>query len=468
MVKRWKQRNEKASERGAVVIEAAISLTTFLFVFFMLFSIVSICRAQARIQIAIDATAKEISQYSYLYGLTGLDTSLAKFQESANNTKSEVNSAIDGVVQTFEGIRQLGGQAKDINVSSVSDVLTQWDEISESFNDVKGKEAHAKETIVNMAKDPQKLLMGLARLVGSEALELGKSRLIAEPICHALVEKHLKLSESGSANAFCKMVGIQPGTFLGKESYYNGLDFSNSTLFPYGSDEITIIVTYRVKLLPLLPIDKTFTITQRAVTKGWLHGDGSSTGVTAIDRINSLRSANKGESLWNCTETGERVELIRHQGIEDLKNNGCSGVSGNNIIHCYDETTNTFYTISSANPLAYADSVDKVNRAKIKEDLQRVVGNLESATDNAKTIKVKESGENGGVTTRDVDCTGKERHMKAIIVIPEDKGLKDVYEEVLKEISTDVKVEFMPAYGSVYTEVTPEKTGTNEGTGGQE
>lgn len=467
MLKRWKQRNKRTSERGAVVIEAAISLTTFLFMFFMLYSIVSICRAQARIQIAIDATAKEISQYSYIYGLTGLDTSLTKFQDSANKTKSELNSAIDGVAQTFEGIQQLGSKAGDMNVSSVDDVLSKWDEISEAISDTEDKAASARETIMNMAKDPQKLLIGMARLVGSEALELGKSRLIAEPVCHALVEKHLKVSDSSSANAFCKMVGIQPGTFLGKESYYNGLDFSNSTLFPYGSDEITIVVTYQVKLLPLLPINKTFTITQRAVTKGWLHGDGSSTGVTAIARIQSIRSANKGDSLWNCVEGSERVDLIRHQGIEDLKQRGCSGVSLNSIIQCYDEKTNTFYTISSFNPLAYADSVDKVNRTKIKEDLVGVAGNLESATDNIKNIKVKESGANG-VTTRDVDCSGKERHMKAVIVIPEDEGLKEVYEEVIKQMSTDVEFEIVTAYGSVYTKVTPDTTVTNDEAGDQE
>lgn len=468
MLKCWKPKNGKLSERGAVVIEATISLTTFLFVFMMLYSIVSICRAQARIQIAIDATAKEISQYSYLYGLTGLDTTLGKFQESGNKTKSALNSAIDGVAQTFEGIQQLGGQASDINVSSVDDVLSKWDEISTTVQDTSEKAASAKETIMNMAKDPQKLLLGMARLVGSEALELGKSRLIADPVCRALVEKHLKLSDSGSADAFCKSVGIQPATFLGKESYYNGLDFSNSTLFPYGSDEISIIVTYRVKLLPLLPIDKTFTITQRAVTKGWLHGDGSSTGVSPMERISSLRNANNGASIWNCSETSERVDLIRHQGVEDLKQKGYSGISGNNIVQCYDEKTNTFCTISSANPLAYADSVDEVNRAKIREDLERIAGNLESATDNTKTVNVKTSGTNGGVTTKDVACADREKHLKAIVVIPEDKGLKEVYEEVLRQMNTDVEFEIMPAYGTVYTEATPEKSSTNEEAGGQE
>jgi len=42
------------SEKGMVTIEATIALTTFLFAFMMIFSIITICRAQAKIQVALN------------------------------------------------------------------------------------------------------------------------------------------------------------------------------------------------------------------------------------------------------------------------------------------------------------------------------------------------------------------------------------------------------------------------------
>ena len=62
-------------EKGNITIEATIALTTFLFMFIMIYSLITICRAQAKIQVALDGTAKEISQYTYLYNICLLYTS---------------------------------------------------------------------------------------------------------------------------------------------------------------------------------------------------------------------------------------------------------------------------------------------------------------------------------------------------------------------------------------------------------
>ena len=59
------------SESGSVTIEATISLTAFMFAIVTLLTIVNICMIQARMSVAINTTAKELSQYSYLYSLTG-------------------------------------------------------------------------------------------------------------------------------------------------------------------------------------------------------------------------------------------------------------------------------------------------------------------------------------------------------------------------------------------------------------
>lgn len=56
------------SESGSVTVEATISLSAFMFAIVTILTIINICIVQARVSYAINTTAKEISQYSYLYG----------------------------------------------------------------------------------------------------------------------------------------------------------------------------------------------------------------------------------------------------------------------------------------------------------------------------------------------------------------------------------------------------------------
>ena len=448
MVKRNLFKKINNDEKGAVTIEATIALTAFLFLFITLYSLITVCRAQAHIQVAIDTTAKEISQYSYIYGLTGLDESLGKFQSGASETGDAINGVISDVAGVFEGIQSIGDTGSSLDIADLDSVLDAWDDVASDLNSASSDFASAKSTIEAMADNPQSLLLGMSKLIGSEALELAKSKAIAEPVCRALIQKHLKRSNDDTAEAFCRAIGITPGTYFGTQSSFNGLDFSNSTLFPYGSDEITIIVTYKVKLIQLLPIDVEFTITQSAVTRGWLHGDKSSTGASVDDRIKSLTS--KGDSLWNTATLDERVTLIRNMGIQQLKSEGYYGVSGQTYIQAYDPATNTFVLVSSSNPLYGLDSMDDVSREDIKMNLERLAAQMNSATDNIETIKIKKQDSNGNIITEELKCSDT-KNKKVIVAIPEDMGLREIFEEVAASLGSDVEFEFQPGYGTVFT-----------------
>ncbi|MEE1256460.1 MAG: hypothetical protein UHN47_08120 [Lachnospiraceae bacterium] len=60
------QKQRYKEEKGAVVIEATLSLSLFMFMIIMLLSMVNLCTAQAKIGMALNTTAKEISQYTYI------------------------------------------------------------------------------------------------------------------------------------------------------------------------------------------------------------------------------------------------------------------------------------------------------------------------------------------------------------------------------------------------------------------
>ena len=57
----------KKREKGAIVAEATIALTAYIFAIYMVLSIVSICFVQAKMGVALNAAAKEMSQYAFLY-----------------------------------------------------------------------------------------------------------------------------------------------------------------------------------------------------------------------------------------------------------------------------------------------------------------------------------------------------------------------------------------------------------------
>lgn len=67
-----KIKNVVLNEQGAIVVEATISLTAFMFLIVTILTVINICYAQAKIGVAVNTTAKKISEYSYLYNLTGL------------------------------------------------------------------------------------------------------------------------------------------------------------------------------------------------------------------------------------------------------------------------------------------------------------------------------------------------------------------------------------------------------------
>lgn len=453
--------HKKKSEEGNVTIEATIALTAFLFMFMMIYSIITICRAQARVQIAIDGVAKEISQYTYLYSITGLKTEIDGVHQRASEVESDVNGFIGDVSATFDGIQSLKDNAENtINVGSMDELNNQFNAIKNDLSDIQTNGDKVRQSLESVAENPQALLLGLGTIMASEGFDLATSRLIAEPVSKALIKKHLKRSESDTAEQFCKSVGINKGTYLGTESYFNGLDFSRSSLFADGSDEIIIVVTYSVKLLPLLPVDAEFQITQSAVTKGWLSGDKTPANESTYEKIAEIRRKN-GDSLWNYATLSERTDLIRSMGVKELKDEGYKGVSGSTYVQAYDEATNTFVMVASSNALYGVNSVSEVDKASIKEHLDLLAGQINAQTDGMSIIKVKETS-SSGVKVVEKNCA-REKNLVIQLVIPEDEGLKEIYEEQAKALGSNVKFEFIPGYGTAF-----EKEETTTPAGGSE
>lgn len=212
---------KRKNECGAIIVEATLSLTAFVFVILIFLSVIDICYVQAKMGIAINSVAKELSQYAYLYDAFGLDN----YMSGENGKSSEFMQSFSEVLKT---------------------VSENTEDINSTLSDFTGKAFGAAEntSIASVAKD----------VFGMEMAKV-------------LMDKNLACYEEQSADAFLKRHHVVDG--------WAGLDFlQTSFLTDEKQSEIHIVVCYKIQVIRLLNIDFEFNFVQQAKTKAW--GDGVS------------------------------------------------------------------------------------------------------------------------------------------------------------------------------------------------
>lgn len=242
----------ESRERGAVIVEATISLTVFIFLMFTLLSIVNIYYIQAKIGIALNGAAKEVSQYSYIYyklGIPGMEQEISNGTEGSYSMGRATIEGLSAMIGAFEGAQE------GIGTGDFSQV---YDSISEG--------AAAGEELISMyadaiTDDPKAFIAGMAQLAANQGVEWAKARL-GQAIAKAFMKKNLKANSSDDPDSFLKRYHVVDGL--------NGLDFGGSVLMAGGnSNEILFVCTYDVEVIKLLNIDFKFTFTQFAKTVSW-------------------------------------------------------------------------------------------------------------------------------------------------------------------------------------------------------
>lgn len=429
-----------SEENGVVTVEATISLTAFMFAIITILTIVNIALVQAKVAIAINTTARELSQYSYLYSLTGFNKSEAELAEAGKNDTQSISTIMTNVDTVFNEIQNLGNTGKQ-EYTNIDDITNAMDSAMESINNMQTAGGNIEDAIKDIADDPKKIIYGMSKLVASKGLDFAKSRLIAAPLSKAMCKKHLVNSKGGNVEDSLKELGVVKKA--DKNTYLDSLDFSNSTIFPSGSNEITVDVSYDVKVIALLPIKQTFHFHQKAVTHGWLTGESAYRSRKDNVVVNN--------TLWTEATVTERANYIRNMAIKDLQDEGYKKTAGLTDVQMYSTDKKEFVMISSMNPLYSEDgedvkSVDDLSTEAIKMSIERLCGKMKSTTDGLKTVETKTTKD--GVTTKTSnDCSGASN--KVILVIPEDTGLKEKMEEIIKLSDTKgVSIELVQSYGN--------------------
>ncbi len=428
-------------ESGSVTIEATISLSAFMFAIVTILTIVNICIIQARISYAINTTAEEISQYSYLYALTGLNESHAAVDAAGHEDTLPLDNVFNDINAMYNEIEDLGDSGL-ASISDIDDISAKWENISNSLENLEDSGSALANDIEDIANNPKQIIFGVAKLAGSTILDTAKSKLIMEPLAKAMCKKHLVNSKNGNVDSYLKFLGVVPDA---TGSYYKGLKFNGSTLFPNGSNEIKVCVSYNVKVIALLPIDFSFHFEQTAITHGWLAGEST-----------YVSDAAKGEkyvandTLWTQAAPQERAEYIRNLAFKDLKSQGYYSLAYpyNTDGILYNPDSKEFIMPRSWNPFSGEESVsvDELNESIMKSYIEKLCGTLNS-NEFGNNISIKKEKSDGSSVKEDVNCSGAKK--KIVITIPEDEGLQEKIESVIAGCDTDgVEIELVPNYGN--------------------
>lgn len=276
-----RRREDAQAEHGYVTIEAMISFLAFLFIIFTILNVMNYCRVEALVSNAVDTAAKELSQYSYFYEMSGLDkynkrvNQNAEFgRENINQVISIVNGLYTNVSKTVNDGVQAGQEAwEDLENSkdptpTIEGALTT---LEGNVYAVEGSIHAIMAAFEGAADNPLMYVKSLVAVAGKLGLDLVVSHVIAAPLAKVFMTKHFG-SNRQEADAYLERLGVVDGL--------DGMNFTMSTLFSKDEADgklVHLAVYYKIKVPAILKwAELELPVCKEAITYAWLGGDSVS------------------------------------------------------------------------------------------------------------------------------------------------------------------------------------------------
>lgn len=272
-------------KKGSATVEAVVSFVGFILVIFTILGMARLCQAQMIISTSVDTAAKELSQYSYFYKMSGLQKFDKKLSSTAEVGKDSINTVVSSVDtlysalgnaydQTVEDATNLANatQNNPLDVDAWQSTLTG---LQDSANSIEDGVSAVKAQFEQIGDNPILYMKSLVSIAADEGMELAK-RALAVCLSEYFVEKTMGAG-TDDLDAMLKGLGVVDG----KE----GLKFNNSSIFCDDQFEnIEIVVVYELKVLTFFDweILKT-TVCKRASCRAWLGGDNVKTKIKTED-----------------------------------------------------------------------------------------------------------------------------------------------------------------------------------------
>lgn len=429
--------------RGSATIEAVVSFTAFIFVIFTILGVINYCRVQSLVSTAVDNTAKELSEYSYFYKMSGLDklnNSIEDVAEEGKDVVDEGKSNVDNVIRTVDGLftafsavdKSAEERSGDIqsaiegNKEDIENLSYAISGLSDKVDDLTSASDDVMTALGDIQENPVKYMKSLVAISGGKGLSYVKSHLIAAPLAKAFTTKHFG-DNKNAANIRLKSLGVVDGL--------DGMNFKMSEMFTSPHlDEIHIVVYYKVKLFQFFGDDfGEVTLCKEATTRAWLGGDST------IKNVGAEEDPPEEEtSLWELYKLSRGKEITAREK-EEMKTKGY--YTSATKFDVYDKGSNMFYQYRTIDPLCktYKDNDEEIIKTMTKdcEAFKKVVAGLGE--------KLKMFDKDGNETT--VDSVKGTRKIKYTVIFPDDTSISDAVINSIKAKFPDIEIEIKYGYG---------------------
>ena len=403
------------SERGSLTIEAILSLSIFLFAFVTIVSLATIAKVESTTQYAIDQVAKEISQYYYIAERVGV-------ANTGTEGVKEIDDAVQAIFDFADKSSTVASNYSSTTAADLGEMIENMPQISNDVNEVSAAAENVYNSFGPIFEDPKGIVSSLATMmvkqVGNELI----TRVIAQPLCKALVPKYI--TSSGDADAILEKMGVVDGL--------DGLDFRMSS-FLSDQRSINVVVVYQIKVNGFGVFDDTLVVKQTASTAAWVTGT-------------SLETANDATSNWEkgdfeCGE--EYVDEVQGENPHKAVKEGVG-------VDIYDQDTNTFTSVHSMNVFSatYSDyqkvasnDADPDNYSLKKNKIKSTVkGYANNLLDNVNKIDENITMEDGTQCQTALESV-RHRNAEIIIVVPEEAKSNADNLAILNEIAAEIEAE---------------------------
>lgn len=265
------------NQTGSATVEAAVVVPLLMIVFLSILSVVRIVSVYGRIQHALNRVAAELSQYSYIYAVSGLKERHDEFLKHTEKAWEELNSQVEILADFYNAIREISGELASFGKES--------DNIGENIANLVSAISNAKVSSEELYKKISPILdnpVDEIKLIGFALSELLLDKSKNEVFC--AIAKTMLVNNLSSD---LKLDPDKLGKVLFLKSGIERLDFSSSAFF-YDNQTIDIIVEYTVK--PGFLLIPEIRLRNRACMLSWMWGSG---------REVKTVSDNTNTSLWN-------------------------------------------------------------------------------------------------------------------------------------------------------------------------
>ncbi|MBP7177072.1 MAG: pilus assembly protein [Thermoclostridium sp.] len=285
---RTKQMNGKA---GTATVEAALVLPMVMMAILAVLSIIRITGTYSRMQHALNQVAEDMSQYSYLYAISGLKQQHDTLVDNISSAQDQFLEQQEAVGTFYQSIQSVAGDVSGFGDSGDFNVFFQT---LDDLGNVDNSFDALSEQVETILEDP----MGELRLIGlslsGPLVNKTKTALLGF-IAKSMMKSRLSNDLSIPAKDLDQRLRLTDGV--------QSLDFSCSTFFE-DKKTIDLILEYSVKPMPDFFFLPEIRLRNRACVLAWTWG---------VDR--QEQPIPEGESIWNYGENSSYFKQNSARGI---------------------------------------------------------------------------------------------------------------------------------------------------------